>query len=87
MCGTALPDIYTSINTRFVAQASDSILDVNIVSDHELVLVLDELRQRKHLCAPTVDGCAGVVCSLVNEPEIIWILWIGQSTDKNLVAG
>lgn len=57
------------------AQAGDSIPDVNIVSDHELVLVLDELRQSRHLRASTVDRYARVVYSLTNKRDIIWINW------------
>lgn len=67
MCGTALPDIYSRINTRITARAKDGILDVNIVSDDKLVLVLDELRQSEHLRAPAVDGCTGVLGGLESK--------------------
>lgn len=73
MCGTALPDICFEINSRLAAQVQDSILDVDVVSDDELVLVPDEVGHSKHLPAPTVDRCAGVLGSLESRrDDFIW---------------
>ena len=71
MCGTALPDICWTISTRLAAQAANSTPDVDVISDNELVLVLDELGQRTHLRAPTVDGCAGVLGGLESKHGVI----------------
>ena len=57
---------------------------MDIVSDHKLVPVLDELGERKHLRAPTVDGHPRVFCSLANGRDIVCR---GQITHKDLVAG
>lgn len=58
------------INTHLAAQVRDSIPDVEIVSDDELVLVLDELGHSEHLRTPTVNGCVGVLGSLESRSII-----------------
>lgn len=59
---------------RLATQARNGALDVDIISDDELVLVSDELRQCKYLRAPTIYGCTGVPGGLENKRDMMWIV-------------
>lgn len=52
---------------RAIRQWKNSIPDVNVITNHKLVLVLDQLGESGHLVAPAVDGHTGVLGSLKLE--------------------